>query len=115
VLKVLAGYRRKKVVSAMAHITGGGLPGNLARVLGDKCDAVIRLRGWEPPRVFSMLRRLGARPAEMYSVFNMGIGFVLVVRPTFANAIMRRLRRLGESVYRIGYVRRGSGTVELRP
>jgi phosphoribosylformylglycinamidine cyclo-ligase len=115
VLKVLAGYRRKKVVSAMAHITGGGLPGNLARVLGDKCDAVVRLRSWEPPRVFGMLRRLGAKSAEMYSVFNMGIGFVLVVRPTFANAIMRRLRRLGESVYRIGYVKRGSGTVELRP
>ena len=114
VLAALARYRRKRVVSAMAHITGGGLPGNLSRILPADCDAVINLKSWSVPPVFNMLRRLGADSSEMYSVFNMGIGYVLVVRPTFANAIMRRLRRLGESACRLGYVRRGTGQVELR-
>jgi len=113
-LSVLAGYRRKRVVTAMAHITGGGLPGNLSRVLPPGCDAVVKLNSWPVPPVFNLLRRLGAAPSEMYSVFNMGIGYVLVVRPAFANAIMRRLRRLGETATRLGYVKRGGGRVELR-
>lgn len=114
VLSVLSKYRRKRVVTGMAHITGGGLPGNVARILPGDCDAVIRLSRWKVPPVFKLMVRLGVSRAEMYRVFNMGIGFVLAVRPTFAGAIVERFRRLGETPYKLGYVRRGTGRVELR-
>ncbi|MCZ6699511.1 MAG: phosphoribosylformylglycinamidine cyclo-ligase [Planctomycetota bacterium] len=109
ILALLGRYRRKRVVRAMAHVTGGGLPGNLPRVIPDDCDVVIQRKSWPLPPIFQGLQRLGVARSEMYRVFNMGIGFVLVVRPTFARSIVRRLNRLGESAYRIGTIRRGSG------
>ena len=67
-------------VRAVAHITGGGLPGNLNRVLPDSLDAVVDRATWEPPRVFTELQELGGvSDDEMFKVFNMGIGMVAVV------------------------------------
>lgn len=106
---LLARYRRKRVVRAMAHITGGGLEGNLPRVIPNHCDVVLRRKHWPVPPVFRLVERLGVSRSEMYRVFNMGIGFVLVVRPAFAQSVVRHLRRLGEDAYRIGTIRRGSG------
>ena len=114
VLSVLSKYRRKRVVTGMAHITGGGIPGNVARILPSDCDAVIRLSRWTVPPIFRLISRIGVSRAEMYRVFNMGIGFVLAVRPTFASAIVQRFRRQGETAYKLGYVKRGTGKVELR-
>jgi phosphoribosylformylglycinamidine cyclo-ligase len=114
VLKVLRRYRRKFMVSAMAHITGGGLPGNLPRVLPDDCDMVIRRGSWPVPPIFGLLEHHGVAEDEMYRVFNMGIGFVLTVRPTAVQTVMDTLRREGEQAFVIGRVRRGRGRVELR-
>ena len=111
---VLRRYRVKRVVTAMAHITGGGLPENVGRILPPDCDAVIRTRNWKPPPVFPFLQRQGVTRREMFRVFNMGIGYVLAVRPAFANGVQRILRRAGEQPAVIGEVTPGSGKVRLR-
>jgi phosphoribosylformylglycinamidine cyclo-ligase len=89
----------------MAHITGGGLPGNVCRALPDDLDAVIDCTTWTPQPIFPFLQRHGnVQTAEMFKVFNMGIGYVLVVRPKFADAIEERLGKYGETVHRIGEI-----------
>ncbi|MFQ5495627.1 MAG: phosphoribosylformylglycinamidine cyclo-ligase [Phycisphaerae bacterium] len=114
VRRVLRAYRTKRVVTAMVHVTGGGLKENIARVLPGRCDAVLQRAAWRPPPVFDVLRRLGTTRGEMFKVFNMGIGFVFVVRPYFAEGVLRVLRRAGESPVTIGRIRRGKGRVLLR-
>ena len=109
ILKLLSAYRRKQVVRAMAHITGGGLAGNIARVIPNNCDVHLSRNNWPVPPVFRLIQELGVDQEEMYRVFNMGIGFVLIVRPAFARSVARRLDKLGETVYRLGTVRRGKG------
>ena len=61
-----------------------------------------------------LLQSLGVDNEEMFRVFNMGVGFALVVRPHFVDAIVHRLERMKQTVYRIGHIKRGSGKVELR-
>jgi phosphoribosylformylglycinamidine cyclo-ligase len=114
VVDLLKRYRRKRVVRAMAHITGGGLPGNLPRVLPEDCDVEIRRKSWPVPPVFQLLQGLGVDEDEMVRVFNMGIGFVLIVRPAFARSVAAQLEKMGETVYRIGTVRQGSGKLVWR-
>lgn len=111
---VLRTYRVKRVVTAMAHITGGGLKENIARILPSNCDAVIEKNAWEPPPIFDFLRRLGTSRSEMMKVFNMGIGFVMVIRPHFVQGVVRSLRQAGETPILLGRIRRGGGRVRLR-
>lgn len=113
VRELLKAYRVKRVVTGMAHITGGGLRENIERVLPDRCDAVILKNAWRPPPVFDFLRRLGVTQAEMFKVFNMGIGYVFVVRPFFAKGVMRVLRRSQEQPEIIGSIQPGKGKVRL--
>jgi phosphoribosylformylglycinamidine cyclo-ligase len=114
VLALLKKYRVKKVVKAMAHITGGGLIGNIPRVIPNKCDVVINKK-WNVPPIFDYLQKLGpVDEEEMYRVFNMGIGYVLIVRPKFTRSIMDHLRRLKETPYFLGKVVRGSGKVVIK-
>ena len=113
VQQVLRAYSVKRVVTGMGHVTGGGLRENIARLLPKRCDVVIRRSSWRPPAVFDRLRRMGTTRAEMFKVFNMGIGFVFFVRPFFESGVMRVLRNAGESPLVIGKVRRGSGRVKL--
>ena len=113
VLSVLGRYRRKRMVPAMAHITGGGLPGNLPRILPDDCDMAIRSGSWPIPPIFGLIEHYGVAEEEMYRVFNMGVGFTLVVRPTSTAAVIRTLERAGEQAFVIGRVRRGRGRVEI--
>jgi phosphoribosylformylglycinamidine cyclo-ligase len=110
---VLGAYRVKRVVTGMAHITGGGLQENIARVLPRRCDAVLRKSAWVPPPVFEVIRRLGTTQAEMLKVFNMGIGYVFMVRPHYAEGVMRVLRRAGERPIELGRVQRGAQRVRL--
>ena len=99
----------------MAHITGGGLVGNIPRVLPDNCDAAIRKGSWPVHPVFDFLRRRGpVDNGEMFRVFNMGIGFVLLVAPDFADSIKEKLEKCGETVYPIGTIVPGSGKVILK-
>ena len=114
VLAVLRAYPVKRIVTGMAHITGGGLRENIARVLPRNCDAVVRKAAWTPPPVFDVLRRLGTTRAEMFKVFNMGIGYVLFVRPHFVSGVIRVLQREGERPIQLGRVQRGGQRVLVR-
>jgi len=115
IVKLLSYYKVKQVVHAMAHITGGGLEGNIPRVIPPDCDAVIKKSSWPKHKIFTFLQDKGpVEEQEMYKVFNMGIGFVLVVAEDFADSITKKLKRLGERVYNIGRVTSGSGQVVLK-
>jgi phosphoribosylformylglycinamidine cyclo-ligase len=115
VVKLLSKYKVKRVVHAMAHITGGGLVGNIPRVLPKNCNAVLRTSSWPLPPIFPFLQKAGpVESKEMFRVFNMGIGYVLVVAKDFADAIAAKLRRSGESVYTIGEITPGTGKVVLK-
>lgn len=115
ILRLLKRYRVKRVVRGMAHITGGGLIGNIPRILPDNCRAIIRLNSWRVPEIFKIIQSKGpVRKSEMFKVFNMGIGMVLIVRPSFADSIISQLTSSGETVYKIGRITHGSKGVELR-
>ena len=102
-------------VHGFAHITGGGLEQNIERSLHDAVDAHIRLDSWRTHPVFSFIQSKGRiADDEMRRVFNMGIGFVLIVRPSFASAVESRLARLGERVHQLGGIRKGTGKVKLK-
>ena len=99
-------------IRGMAHITGGGLTGNVPRILPANHVAVIERNTWSVPPVFSHLQESGAISLdEMYRVFNMGIGFVLVVPPEHSESILSRAEELGEKAYQIGVVREQVGAV----
>ena len=116
IVHVLRHYRVKKVVSMMAHITGGGLPGNINRVLADDVDAVIDTSTWKVPPIFDFLQHHGAvTTEEMYRVFNMGIGYVMAIRPSFVESVLKQVRKLGERASIIGEITSGSGDVKLVP
>ncbi len=110
---VLRAYRVKRVVTGMAHITGGGLHENIERVLPRNCDAVIRRNAWKPPPIFDFLKRLGTTQSEMFKVFNMGVGYVLIVRPHFVNGVMHVLKKAGEKPFVLGRIRRGTQRVRV--
>lgn len=115
IVRVQRDYRVKKVITGMAHITGGGLAGNLERALHDTVDAVIRRRSWETPPLFEFLQKSGrVSDEEMGRVFNMGVGYTLIVRPSFADSIAQKLHKLGETVYHLGEIKRGEGRVHLK-
>ncbi|TVQ31136.1 MAG: phosphoribosylformylglycinamidine cyclo-ligase [Phycisphaeraceae bacterium] len=115
VVKVQRGYKVKKVVAGMAHITGGGLAGNLSRALHEGVDAVIDQSAWEAAPVFGFLQRHGKiDDEEMGRVFNMGIGYCMIVRPTFASSIREKLEKSGERVSVIGEIVKGSGRVKMK-
>jgi phosphoribosylformylglycinamidine cyclo-ligase len=115
IVKLLSQYRVKKVVHGMAHITGGGLVGNIPRVLPKDCDAVLNKPNWPKHSIFKVLQKHGpVDDAEMYRVFNMGIGFVLIVAEDFADSIAKKLSRYGEQIYRIGRITTGTGKVLLK-
>lgn len=115
VMKLLRQYKVKQVVHAMAHITGGGLVGNIPRVLPRDCNAVINKSSWKAPKIFGFLQEKGpVEDGEMFRVFNMGIGYVMVVAEDFADSIMKKLARYGEKVYKIGRVTTGVGKVVLK-
>jgi phosphoribosylformylglycinamidine cyclo-ligase len=112
---VLANYPvKKKVVRALAHITGEGLEGNIPRVLPAGRRVVLDRGKWEVPAVFGWLQRLGnIDTSEMFRVFNMGIGFVFIVSDYYANHIVRQLGDEGYPARVIGEVRNGEPGVEF--
>ena len=100
----------------VAHVTGGGLTGNLPRVLPDGARARIARRAWKVPPVFATLARAGpVDDAEMFRTFNMGIGYVVVVEAGATEAASTVLRAAGETVYVLGEIVAGERGVELRP
>jgi phosphoribosylformylglycinamidine cyclo-ligase len=110
----LGAYRVKKVIKAMAHITGGGIVENLPRVLPAGISAEVVKGSWPVPPIFDYLQDTGGvEAAEMYRVYNMGIGYILVVSPYYADAVAERLEKAGETVYRIGKTVRTPGRSEV--
>jgi phosphoribosylformylglycinamidine cyclo-ligase len=101
-------------VHAMAHITGGGLPGNLNRALPPSLDAVVDASSWAIPNLFQQLEAAGGVPRpEMFRTFNMGIGMVVITDPADADAVTNSARDAGISAWALGHVKRGSGQVIL--
>jgi phosphoribosylformylglycinamidine cyclo-ligase len=99
-------------VRAMAHITGGGIPGNVGRQLPSGLTARIDLASWERPAVFGWLGSLGVEEAELRRVFNLGMGFAAAVAPGDVDVALRALERAGCPGWRAGEVVAGEG-VEL--
>ncbi len=102
-------------VRALAHITGGGFIDNIPRVLPRNCDVLIRKGSWEMLPIFRLIReRSGVPEEELYQVFNMGIGMVLIVSAERADEILRFIRGKKQPAWLIGEVRRGTGRVEVK-
>lgn len=94
-----------KGVTGFAHITGGGLPGNAGRPLPSHLTAEINVDRWDVPNAFSVIARLGSIPPEdMYHTFNMGVGFVVYVRPDATTEVVTRLEAHGHPAQVIGRV-----------
>jgi phosphoribosylformylglycinamidine cyclo-ligase len=101
-------------VHAMAHVTGGGITGNLPRVLPEGCRALIRRGAWTVPPVFTALRDAGGvAEAEMFRTFNMGVGYLLVVPSAQEREVAAALTAAGETVHAIGEIVPGERGVEL--
>jgi phosphoribosylformylglycinamidine cyclo-ligase len=102
------------LVHALAHITGGGLPGNLNRALPDGCNARVRTGSWPVPNVFRVLQEAGQVAAgEMFRAFNMGVGLVAIVDPSDAERVIAAAGDAGVRAWMLGDVVPGSGQVEL--
>ena len=101
-------------VHAMAHITGGGLPENLPRVLPDNVRAVIDTKSWEFPAVFQWLQQEGQVPAfEMYRTFNCGVGMVIAVPASHVDDALALLEAEGENAFLIGEIQAGDGEPDV--
>jgi phosphoribosylformylglycinamidine cyclo-ligase len=97
-------------VKAFAHVTGGGLPGNVPRNLPDGTRAILEERRWPRPAIFDLVEREGQVPRdEMYRTFNMGLGLVAVVAPADEAAAHEVLRARGLDAWTIGAVEKGDG------
>ncbi len=102
-------------VRALAHITGGGIPGNLNRALPDALDADVDTRSWKVPNLFAQLQRAGEVPTpEMFRAFNMGVGMVVLCAPVDVDAVLDSARAVGVDGWRLGRVVRGAGRVHLQ-
>ncbi len=113
-LKPVLPLAENHLLSAMAHITGGGFPDNLPRVLPPDLDAVIHPDAWSWPPLFRFLMDKGrVPPAEMLRVFNCGIGIVLVVPAANGLEVKRRLDAAGEDWKQIGRVQKGTRRVRF--
>jgi len=96
----------------MAHITGGGLTDNLPRILPKRTHAEIRVGAWEIPPIFHAIQAHGeVTTEEMFRVFNMGVGMVLVVDPSSAGEILGLLQDEGERAFPMGTVQKGGSGV----
>jgi len=109
-LQALGPLLERGKVRALAHITGGGFPGNIPRVLPQGLGARVQTRSWDVPPIFRLIQtggRIG--DAEMFRTFNMGIGMVVIVAPEDHHDVEHSLERRGESSYLIGSVVSGAG------
>jgi len=107
VLNLIKGFNIKGLI----HVTGGGFFDNIPRVLPDPCKAVIRKESWTVPPIFRLIQETGGIDSEeMYRVFNMGIGMILIVPDREAEEVLERLGGLGEKAFSLGIVeKKGSG------
>ena len=104
-VKTILNLVRDFRIGGIAHITGGGISGNLPRVIPKGCKAIVRKGAWEIPPIFSFVKEKGNIPEdEMLRTFNNGIGMAVIVRPKEVEDILARLHSLGEKAFVIGEV-----------
>ena len=104
-VKTVSDLMKTFELRGIAHITGGGLPGNLPRVYPASCRAVLRAHAWPRPSLFQWLQKWGQLPDdEMVRVFNCGIGLTLIVPPTQVNDLLTALKSKGHEAWEIGEI-----------
>jgi phosphoribosylformylglycinamidine cyclo-ligase len=102
-------------LNGLAHITGGGIPGNLVRILPYETSAVVNGSSWEIPPIFSLIQKAGEISRdEMYQVFNMGIGMIAVVAKDKLEDVLRDLKGMNEKFWVIGEITAGKKEVVLQ-
>ncbi len=102
-------------VHALAHITGGGIPGNLNRVLPDDCHAVVNESAWQWPELFTwMMNTANIARDEMYRTFNCGVGMILVVAEDQADAAIAHLNDAGETAFLVGEIKQGNAAPQVK-
>lgn len=102
-------------VHALAHITGGGIPGNLNRVLPDDCHAIVQESSWQWPELFTwMMETANIEREEMYRTFNCGVGMILVVAPENTDAAIALLNASGETAFLLGEIKPGSADAQVQ-
>jgi phosphoribosylformylglycinamidine cyclo-ligase len=101
-------------IKGAAHITGGGIPGNLPRILPEGRRAWIDRRAWRVPPIFDLIRNIGRiSEDEMDQTFNNGLGMILVVGKKGLDGVTRSLTKMGEPYYVIGEMRKGRRGVDF--
>jgi len=106
--------KERRTLKGLAHITGGGLPGNLPRILPEGCQAVIHLGSWQVPPVFSFLQREGkVAEEEMFRVFNMGIGMVVILAEPEAEEALEVAKSFRGKAWIVGEITSGKKGVKL--
>jgi phosphoribosylformylglycinamidine cyclo-ligase len=115
-VKLVRALRRDYRIKAMAHITGGGIPGNLPRVLPEGRRAYIRRKSWTVPPIFDLIRRFGrVSQPELDRTFNNGIGMILVVAKDDAAGVEAALKKMGEPYAIMGEIRKGARGAQIVP
>lgn len=114
ILKVLNKHKTQKIVKGIAHITGGGLLENIPRILPEGCAVQLERDRWDAPGIFKIIQDVGnIHDHEMFHVFNMGIGMVLIVSKTDVETVLNDLRQAKEPGIVIGEVTRGDRIVHM--
>jgi phosphoribosylformylglycinamidine cyclo-ligase len=102
----------KVKIKGMAHITGGGIPGNLPRIFQKNISAKINKNSWDIPPIFKFIEKIGKiDKKEMYKVFNMGIGYIFIVDKSDVDKTLKTLSKNGYKSYIIGEILKGKKTV----
>jgi phosphoribosylformylglycinamidine cyclo-ligase len=113
-LDVLHPLIGRQKLHALAHITGGGIPGNLERVIPKGLDAVVAKRSWQVPSEFaSIMEHGGIAEDEMFRTFNMGVGMILVVAPDQHDEVLAAVSDTGVPAWSAGSIQSGSGAVRI--
>ena len=106
---------RQLDVRGIAHVTGGGIPENLQRILPESADAIVHEQAWPSPDIFSWLQEQGGiSQDEMYRTFNCGIGLILVVPEEATEPTVALAHEHGETCFTLGEIVAGSGQAHIR-
>ena len=109
-----AASAKSKIIKGLAHITGGGFIDNIPRVLPKNCDVIIRKGTWDVLPIFQLIAAKGGVPeAELYQVFNMGIGMTIIVAGDSVDSVLKFIRARKQKAWIIGEVTRGTGLAKV--
>ena len=98
-------------IKAMAHITGGGLPGNIARTVPNHLDVVLESSRWSLPMVYQIIAQAGVARDEMFATFNMGLGYTVIAEPNETSTVIDLCRQAGINAWVVGELTEGTGRV----